>query len=95
MKMGRKNSSVCEAALRSHLPLVRPLTQVRTTLANPVRRSSGWAITIHKSQGMTFSSALIDLGSAFEFVSLEYDTNETLLTRPKFLREWRISHCRE
>ena len=28
--------------------------------------SSGWAITIHKSQGMTFSSALVDLGSAFE-----------------------------
>ena len=56
---------------------VVPVTQIRTTNSNRFPLSLAWAITIHKSQGMTLDRITVDLGcnkfaSGLTFVALSH-----------------------
>ena len=56
-------------------PNVVPVTQIRATNSNGFPLSLAWAITIHKSQGMTLDRVTVDLGrnefaSGLTFVAL-------------------------
>ena len=58
-------------------PTILPITQVRTGNSKGMPLTLAWAITIHKSQGMTLQHATVDIGekefaSGLSFVALSH-----------------------
>ena len=82
-------------------PNVIPITQIRATNRNGLPLTLAWAITIHKSQGMTLDRVTVDLGrsefaSGLTFVALSRaKTFNGLRVEPfDFSRFQRIQHGR-